>query len=179
MPNHVYNQLTIVGPKETILTLQDSLRGKDVDKPEEEWELCFNNIIPQPEGLLDHTTEKGEMPNWYWWRVNNWGTKWEPWGISTNVEHYDDYSKLFYHFKTAWAPPEEVFNALVENNATLTFHHSYTEEFGQMSGFWIGWDGEVVHAENFDFDVFTASAMMFAEEAIDHFKEMRRINDEH
>ena len=177
MPNHVYNQLTIIGDKETIANLKETLRGHDVDKPEEKWELCFNNIVPQPHGLFDTEKQESSMPSWYIWRIDNWGTKWEPWDVQVTIDHYDDHSKLFYHFKTAWAPPEEVFVALVEQNATLTFHHSYTEEFGQMSGFWLGWDGEIVTTENYDFDVFTAGEMMWADTAIDHFKSMENIND--
>ena len=93
--------------------------------------FCFHNIIPQPDEILDpedprrkekmssaeilerlsKKEEKG-MPEWWNWRVNNWGTKWSV--NSDNIELEEKKGSLTYRFETAWAYPEPVIQRLSE-----------------------------------------------------------------
>lgn len=49
------------------------------------------------------------------WRRVNWGTKWDAYDIEIVSERYDtDVAELTVVFDTAWAPPTEFYNELVE-----------------------------------------------------------------
>lgn len=66
-------------------------------------ETLFNTFVPRPET---------EDDNWYNWNIRNWGTKWE-------ASHWDETfvnteGKVVLGFNTAWAPPIEFYNSLVE-----------------------------------------------------------------
>lgn len=68
-------------------------------------EQLFNTFVPRP---------PEEEENWYNWNISNWGTKWE-------ASHYDETfagaenpHEAVLAFDTAWAPPIEFYNRLVE-----------------------------------------------------------------
>ncbi len=105
--------------------------------------FCFHSIIPQPDEILDpedprrkakmssaeilerlsKKEEKG-MPEWWNWRVNNWGTKWSVNGEDIGFE--EKKGSMIYSFDTAWAPPEPVIQKLSEMfpdaNILLSFY---------------------------------------------------------
>jgi hypothetical protein len=107
MPNWVFNELTIQGPKDQIDSIKDRL-NKPYKKTFENWNMesqkmefkeyefanpvfAFHNIYNHIEdGISDeiyhkqpnHTLPKEELisfngDNWYDWNVRNWGTKWD------------------------------------------------------------------------------------------------------
>ena len=111
MPNWCENVVTIKGPREKIAAMEAAAdEGRFLDF-----------LRPQPEGLLDDTNErnKGAMPDWWSWRVDNWGCKWEiPIGPNneydeTSVTWSDD--EVWIAFLSAWAPPLEAFKYAAEN----------------------------------------------------------------
>ena len=124
MPNHCFNKVTIsVGDADgqNLKVLVDSLKSK-----ENETDFDFNAILPMPPELENvDWSEAEEMndiirarykkehgsDNWYDWRVNNWGTKWNSYSCEL-VEQEDDY--VMYTFDTAWGPPTGVIEALRE-----------------------------------------------------------------
>jgi hypothetical protein len=71
-----------------------STDGNKTDLIGSETDFSFHNVIPQPDYLLDpedprrltdipqSVDDKGGMPDWYAWRVNNWGTKWTVYEVS-------------------------------------------------------------------------------------------------
>jgi hypothetical protein len=62
------------------------------------------------------------MPDWYNWRVSNWGTKWEAaWPMVKEVSD----NHIVVSFDTAWSPPIELYEYLTEQ----------------------GWDIEAVYCE--------------------------------
>ena len=91
--------------------------------------FCFHSIIPQPDEILDpedprrktkmssdeileRLSDKSDkvMPEWWSWRVNNWGTKWAV--SSDNTNFIEKKGSITYCFDTAWAPPEPVISEL-------------------------------------------------------------------
>lgn len=94
MSNWCSNKLTIIGNKDNLTMLKDILRGIDTD-------ICLNNIVPMPMELND-TQSPGDKPNWYDWRMNNWGIKWD---VEAHLV-YESEQMLIYEFDSPWGPPD-------------------------------------------------------------------------
>ena len=66
---------------------------------------------------INHT-----FPDWYSWRVDNWGTKWE-----VTIEHWDrddndDGSATFnFNFDSAWGPPVGVYDHVSQKDGWSLF----------------------------------------------------------
>ena len=144
MPNHCFNKVTIsVGDADgqNLKVLVDSLKSK-----ENETDFDFNAILPMPPELENvDWSEAEEMndiirarykkehgsDNWYDWRVNNWGTKWNSYSCEL-VEQEDDY--VMYTFDTAWGPPTGVIEALREQCPDFHISAFYDEPGMEMAG---------------------------------------------
>lgn len=106
MPNHVTNRIYFPPniKKEMIekLTLVDEDGKTYVD---------FNNLIPTPDYIyqgnlsLEERKKYGKN-NWYDWRCENWGTKWN--AYETQI------SEDYIQFRTAWNMPTPVLKKLSE-----------------------------------------------------------------
>ena len=90
----------------------------------------FDAIRPTPPELL--------VKGWYEWRVDNWGTKWNP--IIDECDKQDDGS-LRLSFDTAWAPPIKLYDFMTANGFEIEafyseegmcFRGSYTSEHGHQ-----------------------------------------------
>lgn len=78
----------------------------------------FDRLVPTPEDKLED--------GWYDWRVEHWGTKWNP-----NVHHFmtDDAGKsIELGMETAWAPPIEFFTTFTELFPSAEVQLNYLEE---------------------------------------------------
>lgn len=80
-------------------------------------EQLFDVFIPTPPELLE-----GE--GWWEWRIQNWGTKWNP---KVNDFRVED-NLVFLRMDTAWAPPREFFVTLNEMFPSTIIELSYLEE---------------------------------------------------
>lgn len=71
--------------------------------------LLLQSLIPMPEEL-EGTSSPGDKPNWYDWRLENWGCKWdihEYWTHEPEIE-LDWDRKIHYlelGFDSPWSPP--------------------------------------------------------------------------
>ena len=146
MPNHCYNKVTIsVGDADgqNLKVLVDSLKSE-----ENQTDFDFNAILPMPPELEDvDWSEAEEMndiirarykkehgsDNWYDWRVNNWGTKWNSYNCEI-VEHEDDY--VVYTFDTAWGPPTGVIEALREQCPDFSISAFFDEPGMEEAGYY-------------------------------------------
>ncbi len=93
MPNWCFNELTITGNKESLQEFKIKVKGINTD-------ICLNNFVPMPEELVD-TISPREKPNWYDWRLHNWGTKWD---IDAHLVEESE-NMLIYEFESPWGPP--------------------------------------------------------------------------
>jgi len=82
--------------------------------------------------------------DWYEWRVQNWGTKWEPSGV--DVEKGVDH--ILYDFDTAWSPPEPWVRSISTKYPDLTFRLSYEEPGNDFEGHVLVKDGAILEEYN-------------------------------
>ena len=131
MPNWCNNTLMIVAPNKYKLTMVCKKLGLKNEIPQ----VNFGSIVPEPRG--PDWTSNGElqasawfaMPDWYAWRVENWGCKWDVGDIDESCITYDEveaydvhrssddwitYPRVNVQFDTPWAPPTPFVMALSE-----------------------------------------------------------------
>lgn len=146
MPNHCYNKVTIsVGDADgqNLKVLVDTLKSE-----ENQTDFDFNAILPMPPELENvDWSEAEEMndiirarykkehgsDNWYDWRVNNWGTKWNSYSCFLEEEE-DDY--VVYTFNTAWGPPTGVIEALREQCPDFSISAFFDEPGMEEAGYY-------------------------------------------
>lgn len=114
MPNWCFNKLTVSHSDKSAVERFVNAYNKG--------SLC-NEFIPEPKDIGD---------NWYGWRVDNWGTKWDV-GADEGTEREEFHglkATVVGHeancsFDSAWSPPIGVYNKLVELGYNV--HASYFE----------------------------------------------------
>lgn len=157
MPNYCTNELFIQGNKEQLKQLRNQLINVD-DKGYEQ--ITFENIFPTPQALVnltsptraegDETEEDFELrqqtnkelygaTDWYNWRVQNWGTKWDSCDTFYVTSKKDD--ELNVGFSTAWAPPIGVLQKIGELYPELEITCYYIEEGVGFCGMFYTNDG--------------------------------------
>ena len=150
MPNWCSNEVTIDGTKEAMAKFVEEcftdFKGTPV--------LDFNKVMPEPDydqpqkdGTHNNGVQKelhDVMPDWWNWRNNNWGTKWnlvpDPEGNLTGYEvvgQDDGFIQL--EFETAWSPPNGIYNEIWAKYPDLTVSWFYREDGCQMAG-WLPYD---------------------------------------
>lgn len=90
----------------------------------------FNKAIPEPDNLFRGSLgpkeremcEKEGIPNWWDWRCDNWGTKWN------SSDFYDNGGE--YIFTTAWCGVPNVIEAMSKKFPDLTFEYRADHEEG-------------------------------------------------
>ena len=151
MPNWCYNRITIYGDDKTEAKLKEIEQIFESKQP-------FNEIYPIPD-FKNIPNEKGELPvlrrelnkdgsvfyetydfpdgknddRWYYWCIDNWGTKWEC--SELDIEYSDD-EILELTFSTAWSPPEGIMNKLKEDYPDLSFTCFYDEPGMEIAGYY-------------------------------------------
>ena len=109
----------------------------------DDW-FSFEKIVPQPKhtvvpmegtnGNIDKMIlENGEEFNWYDWRNEHWGTKWD--------HHYleiidNDEKFISFSFDTAWCPPEGIHDKVREilgDHASMSWF--YRESGMEIAGY--------------------------------------------
>jgi hypothetical protein len=77
--------------------------------------------------MSDSLIEKYGFNNWYYWRTENWGTKWNSEG--TQIINSTS-SNLEFSFQTAWSHPEVVISKLNDMFPQVKFYHEAQHEGG-------------------------------------------------
>ena len=76
----------------------------------------------------------GEIDDrWYNWRVQNWGTKWDCYDLST--DDCDLPNGFEASFNTAWSPPEEICTAIREQFDGISISWFYDEPGCEVAGY--------------------------------------------
>ena len=136
MPNWFNFSLEVSGKKEDVQEFVQNVKGsKGYDT--EGYEFDFNHFIPQPDnifrGNLGLNEEKyckdNNLPNWYNWNVDNWGTKWNA-NIDDSywVSELEKVSSFRYDMATAWADPRPIIVKMIEKYPDLDFEIQGEEE---------------------------------------------------
>ena len=142
MPNHCQNYLVLTHPdvRQIGRAKLAILDGK-----------FFQEFLPCPEELLqegasthggpnaakydlirEQNLAKFGYPDWHQWRIANWGTKWDAYDCEIESEGYTSkYAELVVSFDTAWAPPCNFYNELVEQGFDVdAMYHEFGCAFG-------------------------------------------------
>jgi len=114
-----------------------SLRHQRRSRSSEEPAVCG---YFSPEALSQQTISENPNRNWYDWRINNWGTKW-------NAYDFNDIEPGSYGFCTAWSPPIPVIRALSKLFPEVRIEIEYHDEGDEFKGRMVFRNGEVLEEE--------------------------------
>lgn len=129
MPNWCSNTLLVSGDPERIKQFIEEQKGVDYDHegtPTGETALTFENVVPMPEHLrgTKAPSDDGSM-TWYDWSVENWGTKWD--ACYSQISHNPGENVVEYMFDTAWSPPVDWYEKVIEAYPDLDFTLDWEE----------------------------------------------------
>ena len=148
MPNYCNNNIVITGPNSVIDKIEKIANGDKGD--------LLQYFYPMPEALKDTTAplpkdatkeekakakenlKKYGYDNWYDWRVENWGTKWdimEFYNINRK-EIGEDESEISLGFDTAWAPALGAYERFINENSNCSLKAYYYEPGCDFMGEW-------------------------------------------
>lgn len=132
MPNWCKNNLKIKGNGEKVLELLELMKDED-------GEMTFNKLVPMPKELEDTTSptpdtmpieEKNRLmdkygaTDWYSWRCDNWGVKWD----ASESGFWKDGDDWIISFSTPWGPPCEFMKKLSAQFPKMTFILQFADE---------------------------------------------------
>ena len=167
MPNWCHN--TLVAEAEDHRLLEQL--AKDV-RPEDQAQgpLCFSSLAPEPGNPDDPNYD------WYMWRLENWGTKWEPsfgqpmvaLGRSEADPEgcfqgcFENVGRFLWKFDTAWAPPLPWVETASERYPEITFTLRFGELGTESAGEIVFLAGETVSSRELEIeDVLEESEMWY------------------
>ena len=148
MPNYCNNNIVITGPNSVIDKIEKIANGVKGD--------LLQYFYPMPKALQDTTAplqkdatkeekakakenlKKYGYDNWYDWRVENWGTKWdimEFYNIDRK-EIGEDESEISLGFDTAWAPALGAYERFIDENSNCSLKAYYYEPGCDFMGEW-------------------------------------------
>ena len=134
MPNHICNIVKVKGDSEEVKNFMKSVAKEKAQYKNEATgygTIDFNKVIPEPE--YKNNTD------WYDWRIQNWGTKWNAY------EHVKTGNENELYFLTAWSAPKEIYEALTKKFPNLTIEVDYADEnMGYNCGKMVFENGEMV-----------------------------------
>jgi|TARA_B110000977_G_scaffold22022_1_gene26543 hypothetical protein len=153
MPNWCSNSITIQGPTETLKPLWEEANR--------EGSGLLNAIKPMPDALEGTTSpapkEGTPQPlvdghdNWYAWRLENWGTKWDIDVEEAGLEFTDNgdgTASISGGFQSAWAPPIEAYNTFLDDMDGCSLVADYHEPGMDFCGEYV--DGDDNYYEGLD-----------------------------
>ena len=137
MPNWCNNSIDINGPTDKIKDLFERAGQEDSG--------LLHAMVPMPAELVG-TTSPSEGVNWYDWRVQNWGTKWDVDLEGLDIhDNGDGTSVISGWFDSAWAPPVDAYNEFLANNEDCSISALYEEGGMDFAGMYE--DGEDEYLE--------------------------------
>lgn len=156
MPNHCENKLTVIADKEVIDTIVAKHINELTDSPYDKLQLDFNTIIPYPAEHREADRKLSEevgVPSLfssegYNWCVENWGTKWNSYGVGVGRP---DENTLCVDFDTAWSPPLPIIGKLGEMYPNARFELEFREEGMCFEGGFICENGKVLESWSGEF----------------------------
>ena len=135
MPNWCNNTITLTGPKAKITEIYNKAKEDNA---------LLQQLKPMPEALEGTTSpapKEGKVQplvdghdNWYDWRVENWGTKWDV--DMDGLELSDDGTTITGWFDSAWAPPIHAYEYFLTDNEDCSISSLYYEGGMDFAGKW-------------------------------------------
>lgn len=141
VPNWCNNDLEITGKPKDLHKLIKQVTTTEAEAGDEACAFDFNKVIPLPDNQKD---------DWYEWRIENWGTKWQPSDVTFVSSEGTTYSsvdnlepevwesgQVIVTFQTAWSPPIQVIKQLSKDNPNVKIVHKFYEEGNCFYGTYI------------------------------------------
>ena len=147
MPNYCNNNVRITADKETVAKIAQSLKSNSdhgfldciYPMPTELKETVAGSDNAKPEfqkQQSEQLIEKYGADNWYDWRVENWGTKWEVNECYGDPVISDDGETIEFGFDTAWSPAIGAYQNFLSNNPDASLFATYYEPGCDFMGVW-------------------------------------------
>ena len=145
MPNWCDNQITITGPNSVIDKIEKIVKNEDSKNG------LLNFFYPMPKELEDTTSPSSSakkpqpmvdgFDNWYDWRCENWGTKWdvnEFYGVDRQylTEQNEGESIISFGFSSAWSPPIGAYDKFMDMGHNVEIKAYYYEGGCDFMGVW-------------------------------------------
>lgn len=140
MPNWMRTALEVSGNQKLREKFFNAIgQGLESEQP-----IDFEKIIPPPDNLfrgnIGNDEEKyckdNNLPNWYDWNRENWGTKWNAAYGEIRPSKQGDSTVLF--FETAWSLPlpilEKIEHMLMNEFLGLNIYGEFIEEGNAVAG---------------------------------------------
>lgn len=128
MPNWCWNKLEVGGNKKSLTELKKFFKDG----------FSLETIDPTPKELIDAPAiaptkpSEVELPAWYNWRLDHWGTKWDlmhknfKQGEATYLDFSDGVGRAEFH--SAWTPPLIALKTLSAKFDKLIFKLKYADD---------------------------------------------------
>lgn len=172
MPNWCHNTLTVEGSERELKRFSERVSQPQHEDYADGSPLYFSSLVPEP---VNEESDNGLIDDWYWWRVEHWGSKWEPNfgepflalgapGADPSKENkgLSSREELSYKFDTAWSPPSPWVRQASRLFPSLRFTLSYGEPGNDFAGREVFISGQVVEAEELAVtEVLSRSEMWF------------------
>ena len=89
----------------------------------------------QTQEEVDALYAKYGWANWFEWREDNWGTKWDVSYDMVSCEYDAGFDQVVYEFPTAWGPPIGIYLELKKRYPDLDISWFYHEPDMQFAGY--------------------------------------------
>lgn len=138
MPNWCQNQVTIEhDDPEQIKRLFDAFEKG-------EFLQAIEPMPEEPKPALEGVLES--LPDWYNWRLQHWGTKWDVGGRDSGQGDILTPNMLSLSFDSAWASPIQAYQKLVEQGfSVVAYYHEmgmcFMGEFNDGEDDYLEYDG--------------------------------------
>ena len=117
MPNWCWNHLEVTGDEIQLREFVEKSLVKDehslIESRLEDDNFSFEGTLP-----------RGDRKDWYDWSVENWGTKWD--ACESHI-HHNDINYFSVSFDTAWSPPINWIDNIMQDFPDLSFTLDYEE----------------------------------------------------
>ena len=152
MPNWCSNRATISGPAPVIAEITEILNQEDP--------ALLSWMVPEPKYEGDQ--------DWYMWRVNNWGCKWDIGDVY--FEHQAEEDQIVFEFSSPWGPPVEAFSRWAQADGRVQFTLEYWEPGMAFAGR-VSYDGEYLDDDHRDMSSDRGGYLELAEEVFGYVED--------
>jgi hypothetical protein len=160
MPNWCENILTVEGAPDEVQKFRNENTFVEVGEQyhmaageTRVLPLSFEALSPtprNPDGTLIAGPAGAGMPDWYDWRIKNWGTKWD---LSDQTQVSTTPGHIEYRFDTAWSPPVEWLAHVADVYPKLSFDLYYREDGMCFEGVAEASGGSITRDDTWEMDV--------------------------
>ena len=150
MPNWCSNTLWVEGNPEQLKDFKSKTTKQADHNQPNRLDFTLEGLYPTPPELMNESAfgqsensqtlvEKFGYSDWYSWRVNKWGTKWD---VAESDIYEDSENDLMVSFDSAWAPPTNWLEHIAPQFPELKFKLAFMEPGMGFCG-QATWDAEI------------------------------------